>query len=150
MPPETNAIKRASQHPDASEGVLTHGEQQILGMYDSTGAGLSLAKNEWDVEEEFDTYVKIAREEGEGTTKLAAIRQMNRRLREIAELNGLIVKGSQHVRGRQGDASVEVTQQTSRLCSRVRGCPDLNPGGPFAGRLITAKLGGPDEGEPGD
>lgn len=120
MPPDTQALTRLLEQ---GEIELTKGEQHILGMYSTDGLGFALQETEWDVQEEINKLIGIIRSKTAAYPDvLAAIRLLNTRVREIAELNGLIVKGSYHATRPNADGSrEEVVASTSRLVNTLRG-----------------------------
>jgi hypothetical protein len=133
MPPETGHIQRKQP------GVLvktTDCEERILGMFSADGVGFALAESDWDAQEEVERLVSIVRAgDSSYAEKIAAIRTLNQRIREVAELNGLIVKGSYHAKADDGHGrTAEVIQTASRLLTTVRDRRPDDTTGPFAGR----------------
>jgi len=134
MPPDTKAISV----PGNGELVkISTGAQRILGYYAVEGVGFALAKSEWDVEEEIETLILIARD-GSNPEKLAAMRQLDLRVKEVAELNGLITRGSVHVKGTDSSGNeVQAVQTASRLLTTIQeDRPTADGAGPFAGRTV--------------
>ena len=112
MPPDTKSLQVA--------GTLDAGEEHILGLFSASGVGMALIAKEWDLEEEFRHLVDIARNADTDSARLTAMRQLNQRVERIAELNGLVVKGSMHTKGTAADGSqVETVQTASRLITTI-------------------------------
>jgi hypothetical protein len=104
-------------------------------MFSSHGVGFSLAKSQWDVEEEFDMLIATVRDTTEHIRdRLKALGMLNSRAKEIAELNGLIVKGSYQMRGTTDGVEQVATQTTSRLLNAVKEGNPFDGQGPFANR----------------
>ena len=132
MPPN---VPQLAGHSDIT---LSKGEEHILAMFSTDGAGFALQKSEWDIEEEFLALVDIARTADREGDRLAAMRQINSRLREVAELNGLVVKGSMHVRGTTPDGRrIDAVQSSSRLLTTIKKGRPHGQGGtsPFSDRI---------------
>jgi len=136
--------KDASFMPEMGAVVhLTKGDEHVLGMFSTEGVGLALQESEWDVEEEMQEYISIARNPCEKPeTRLAAIRQLNQRVERIAEINGLINKGTVKVTQQVGDRTVEAVKTEQKLIRTIqKGNPNAKSKSegnknPFAGRTI--------------
>lgn len=125
---------------------IENGEDVLRSMFSIDGAAAAIQRSGFDVEEEMSMYIDIARNSVEDNTRLAALQRLNRRIREIAEVNGMISTGSVRMVSHEEDGTlIEQTRSESRLLSQVRG---LNPPGPsrISSRVLPPALGG---GEPG-
>lgn len=127
MPP--NLAKR-------DNGAIVNGDDLLMKMFSSHGVGFSLAKSQWDVEEEFDLLIRTIRDTTEHIRdRMKALGMLNARAKEIAELNGLIVKGSYQMRGTTPEGIEAVsTQTTSRLLTTIRKGNPFDGQSPFANR----------------
>ena len=116
--------------------AIVNGDDLLIKMFSSHGAGFSLAKSQWDVEEEFDLLIKTIRDDSEHIRdRLKALGMLNARAKEIAELNGLIVKGSYQMKGTSPEGIEQTaTETTSRLLTTVRKGNPFDGQGPFANR----------------
>jgi len=131
LPPETKDIQ--------ASGTLDAGEEHIIALFSASGAGMALIAKEWDVEEEIRHLVELSRTADTDSARLTAMRQLNQRIERIAELNGLVVKGSMHTRGKAADGSlVETVQTASRLISTIKqGLPNgRDSSSPYANRTV--------------
>lgn len=132
LPPEVKDIQ-------VSSGTLDDGEEHILRLFSASGAGMALISSEWDIEEEIRHLVDLARTADTDSARLTAMRQLNQRVERIAELNGLVVKGSMHRKSQAADGSlVETVQTASRLISTIKqGLPNgRDSSSPYAGRTV--------------
>jgi hypothetical protein len=124
--------------PDLSnrqDGAIKKGEEHLLKMFSSDGAALALAATEWDVEEEFRSLIDMARNGDSPRDKLGAIKVLNQRAREIAELNGLVVRGKFTARGQTPDGQdLEISQSSSRLITSLRDGIPSDGNSPFFNR----------------
>jgi len=124
--------------PDLSNkqnGAIKKGEEHLLKLFSSDGAALALAATEWDVEEEFRSLIDMARNGDSPRDKLGAIKVLNQRAREIAELNGLVVRGKFTAKGEGPDGqNVEVSQSSSRLITSLRDGIPSDGNSPFFNR----------------
>lgn len=116
--------------------AIVNGDDLLIRMFSSHGVGFALAKSQWDVEEEFDLLIKTVRDTTEHIRdRLKALTMLNQRAKEIAELNGLIVKGSYHMRGKDDSGNeIDATETTTRLLTTVRKGNTFDGQGPFANR----------------
>lgn len=133
-------IRRVILPPDIqkrrSGGAIVNGDDLLLKMFSSHGVGFALAKSQWDVEEEFDLLIGTVRDSSEHIRdRLKALAMLNQRAKEIAELNGLIVKGSYQIRGTSAEGhEIAATQTTSRLLTTIKEGNPFDGTGPFANR----------------
>jgi hypothetical protein len=98
------------------------GEDVIRSMFSIDGAAAAIRRSGFDVEEEVSMYIDIARNSVEDNTRLAALQRLNRRIREIAEVNGMVSTGSVRMVSHEEDGTrIEQTRSESRLLSQVRG-----------------------------
>lgn len=103
-------------------GKIENGEDVIRSMFSIDGAAAAIQRSGFDVEEEMSMYIDIARNSVEDNTRLAALQRLNRRIREIAEVNGMISTGSVRMVSHEEDGTlIEQTRSESRLLSQVRG-----------------------------
>ena len=101
---------------------IENGEEVIRSMFSIDGAAAAIQRSGFDVEEEVSMYIDIARNSLEDNTRLAALQRLNRRVREIAEVNGMISTGSVRMVSHEEDGTlIEQTRCESRLLSQVRG-----------------------------
>ena len=129
MPPEISSLAFKTN------GEITKGDEHILRMFSSDGMGFALQESDWDVEEEINSLIKMARESDKTGDRLKAIQVLNARIREIAELNGLVVKGKFTMQSRDAQGNrVEAVQSTSRLLTTLRQGRPSNGESPFSGR----------------
>lgn len=136
-------MNRKSQKPE-----LEDGEAVIRSMFSIDGAAAAIQRSGFDVEEEMSMYIDIARNSVEDGTRLAALQRLNRRVREIAEVNGMISTGSvRMVSHEENGTRIEQVRSESRLLSKVRGL-SLPGASPISRRVLPPALGGGDP-EPG-
>lgn len=103
---------------------IESGEDVIRSMFSIDGAAAAIQRSGFDVEEEMSMYIDIARNSLEDNTRLAALQRMNRRVREIAEVNGMISTGSVRMVSHEEDGTrIEQVRSESRILSQVRGLP---------------------------
>lgn len=96
-------------------------EIEVFGaFFDIVGTGSALIASGWDVEEEIQGLVKIARTAAKESDKMAAMRQIRSIVREVAEMNGLVTKSRIDVQQQLDDGEVHFTEMTSRLIDLVR------------------------------
>lgn len=101
---------------------IENGEDVIRSMFSIDGVAAAIQRSGFDVEEEVSMYIDIARNSLEDNTRLAALQRLNRRVREIAEVNGMISTGSVRMVSHEEDGTlIEQTRSESRLLSQVRG-----------------------------
>lgn len=104
--------------------TIENGEDVIRSMFSIDGVAAAIQRSGFDVEEEVSMYIDIARNSLEDNTRLAALQRLNRRVREVAEVNGMISTGSVRMVSHEEDGTlVERTRSESRLLSQVRGLP---------------------------
>lgn len=102
--------------------VIENGEDVIRSMFSIDGVAAAIQRSGFDVEEEVSMYIDIARNSLEDNTRLAALQRLNRRVREVAEVNGMISTGSVRMVSHEEDGTlIEQTRSESRLLSQVRG-----------------------------
>lgn len=136
-------MNRKSQKPE-----LEDGEAVIRSMFSIDGAAAAIQRSGFDVEEEMSMYIDIARNSVEDGTRLAALQRLNRRVREIAEVNGMISTGSvRMVSHEENGTRIEQVRSESRLLSKVRGL-SLPGASPISRRVLPPASGGGDA-EPG-
>jgi hypothetical protein len=104
--------------------IIENGEDVIRAMFSIDGVAAAIQRSGFDVEEEVSMYIDIARNSLEDNTRLAALQRLNRRVREVAEVNGMISTGSVRMISHEEDGTlIEQTRSESRLLSQVRGLP---------------------------
>lgn len=130
------------------EPEIENGEDVIRAMFSVDGVANAIQASGFDIEEEVKTYIDIARNSLDDNTRLSALQRLNRRVREVADVNGLIVTGSAKMVGHDEQGNlIEQTRSESRLLSQVRGLKSLGTGA-LAGRVLPPTgLAGP-AGEP--
>lgn len=102
--------------------IIENGEDVIRAMFSIDGAAAAIQRSGFDVEEEVSMYIDIARNSLEDNTRLSALQRLNRRVREIAEVNGMISTGSVRMVSHEEDGTlVEQVRSESRILSQVRG-----------------------------
>ena len=102
--------------------AIEDGEDVIRSMFSIDGAAAAIQRSGFDVEEEMSMYIDIARNSVEDNTRLAALQRLNRRIREIAEVNGMISTGSVRMVSHEEDGTrIEQVRSESRILSQVRG-----------------------------
>lgn len=107
--------------------TISDGEETIRAMFSIDGAAAAIQRSGFDIEEEITTYIDIARNSLEDNTRLAALHRLNKRIREVAEVNGMISTGSVRMVSHEQDGTrIEQVRSESRILSQVRG---LNPPG---------------------
>jgi hypothetical protein len=127
---------------------IENGEDTIRSMFSIDGVAAAIQRSGFDVEEEVSMYIDIARNSLEDNTRLAALQRLNRRVREVAEVNGMISTGSVRMvtHDQQGNL-VEQTRSESRLLERVRRLQSLGTG-PLASRVLPPSVAGGEAGPP--
>ena len=100
---------------------IEDGEEVIRSMFSIDGAAAAIKRSGFDLEEEITMYIDIARNSVEDNTRLAALQRLNRRVREVAEVNGMISTGSVRMVSHEQDGTrIEQVRSESRLLSQVR------------------------------
>ncbi len=127
---------------------IENGEDVIRAMFSVDGVANAIQASGFDIEEEVRMYIDIARNSLDDNTRLSALQRLNRRVREVADVNGLIVTGSAKMVGHDEQGNIiEQTRSESRLLSQVRGLKSLGTG-VLANRVLPPTgLAGP-AGEP--
>lgn len=121
---------------DKGKPVIENGEDTIRAMFSIDGVAAAIQRSGFDVEEEVTMYIDIARNSLEDNTRLAALQRLNRRIREVAEVNGMISTGSVRMVSHEEDGTlVERTRSESRLLSQVRSL-SLPGRSPIANRVL--------------
>ena len=121
---------------DKSKPMIENGEDTIRAMFSIDGVAAAIQRSGFDVEEEVTMYIDIARNSLEDNTRLAALQRLNRRIREVAEVNGMISTGSVRMVSHEEDGTlVERTRSESRLLSQVRSL-SLPGRSPIANRVL--------------
>jgi hypothetical protein len=107
--------------PSTNGKIVSSSEETIMGMFGSCGAALAIRKNDWDVEQEFDFLIDTVRNASETRDKLAALRMLNGRVREIAEVNGLIIRQNARMvsHGPSGER-LEASRSAARLLTSLK------------------------------
>lgn len=102
--------------------TISDGEETIRAMFSIDGAAAAIQRSGFDIEEEITTYIDIARNSLEDNTRLAALQRLNKRIREVAEVNGMISTGSVRMVSHEQDGTrIEQVRSESRILSQVRG-----------------------------
>lgn len=102
--------------------TIENGEDVIRSMFSIDGAAAAIKRSGFDVEEEVTMYIDIARNSIEDNTRLAALQRLNRRIREIAEVNGMVSTGSVRMVTHEEDGTlIEQVRSESRILTQVRG-----------------------------
>ena len=124
--------------------LLENGEAVIRAMFSIDGAAAAIQRSGFDLEEEVTMYIDIARNSLEDNTRLAALQRLNRRIREVAEVNGMIATGSVRMISHEENGNlIEQTRSESRLLSHVRGF-NLPGVSPISDRVLPpSTAGGP-------
>lgn len=131
MPPDIKTLA-----PRSGGGNISRGDEALLKMFSSDGAGFAIQSKEWQIEEEFEMLIDTVRDTKHHIRdRLGALKMLNERSKVIAELNGLIVKGKYTAVGRddQGN-SVQVVESSARLLSNLKKGLPGHDDSPFADR----------------
>jgi len=98
-------------------------DDTVMAFFCPTRVGAAIKATEWDVAEEMERLVDIARN-GSGKTSIDAMKRIREIVREVAELNGMITttNATQTVTETNSDGKT-VTQSASRLVSSLRRAP---------------------------
>lgn len=124
--------------------TISDGEDTIRAMFSIDGAAAAIQRSGFDIEEEITTYIDIARNSLEDNTRLAALQRLNRRIREVAEVNGMISTGSVRMVTHEQDGTlVEQVRSESRILSQVRGL-NLPGQSRISARVLPPAPGGGD------
>jgi hypothetical protein len=95
----------------------------VMSFFCPTRVGTAIKATQWDVAEEMERLVDLARN-GSGKTSLDAMKRIREVVREVAELNGMITttNATQTVTETSGNGQT-ITQSASRLVSSLRRTP---------------------------
>ena len=106
----------------ANTGEQVH-DDQIMAFFCPTRVGAAVRATGWDVGEEMERLVELARN-GSGKTSIDAMKRIREIAREVAELNGMITTATatQTVTEVNGDGKT-ITQSASKLVSSLRRAP---------------------------
>lgn len=98
-------------------------EDVVMSFFCPSKVGTAIKATQWDVAEEMERLVDLARN-GSGKTSLDAMRRIREVVREVAELNGMITttNATQTVTETGSDGQT-ITQSASRLVSSLRRAP---------------------------
>jgi hypothetical protein len=98
-------------------------DETVMAFFCPTRVGAAIKATQWDVAEEMERLVDLARN-GSGKTSLDAMKRIREVVREVAELNGMITttNATQTVTESSGDGKT-ITQSASRLVSSLRRTP---------------------------
>lgn len=101
---------------------MENGEDAIRAMFSIDGVAAALQRSGFDVEEEIGMYIDMARNSVEDSVRLAALNRLSRRVKEVAEVNGMISTGSVRMVSHEEDGTrIEQVRSESRILSQVRG-----------------------------
>lgn len=126
-----------SPHPDRSP---------VLAFFDLSGADLALAKSGFTQEEFVSRLINLARDP-DPTVSAAALKHINRYLREVAELDGAIA--SMKLLKESRNAANESTREVATLTTLRRGAlPPRASGAPSSQFLPPAPIVGEDRAAP--
>jgi hypothetical protein len=137
-----------SRKDPPQEPEIENGEDVIRAMFSVDGVANAIKASNFDIEEEVRMYIDIARNSLDDNTRLSALQRLNRRVREVADVNGLIVTGSAKMVSHDEQGNIlEQTRSESRLLSQVRGLKSLGTGS-LASRVLpptglAGSAGGP-------
>lgn len=96
-------------------------DDRIVAFFDSDSVREALAARSWDVREEVETLVGIARGSRRDADRMQAIRQLREVVRESAELSGIIVRSTDTVtRSPDGTLTASSSRNVSRLADATR------------------------------
>jgi|TARA_R110000868_G_scaffold38557_3_gene134697 hypothetical protein len=106
----------------ANKQEIPH-DDTVMSFFCPTRLGAAIKATEWDVAEEMERLVDIARNSS-GKTSVDAMKRIREVVREVAELNGMITTATatQTVTETQSDGKT-ITQSASRLVSSLRRAP---------------------------
>jgi hypothetical protein len=98
-------------------------DDAVMAFFCPTRVGAAIKATQWDVAEEMERLVDLARN-GSGKTSLDAMKRIREVVREVAELNGMITttNATQTVTETSGNGQT-ITQSASRLVSSLRRTP---------------------------
>lgn len=98
-------------------------DDQIMSFFCPTRVGAAVRATGWDVGEEMERLVDLARN-GSGKTSIDAMKRIREIAREVAELNGMITTATatQTVTEVNSDGKT-ITQSASKLISSLRRAP---------------------------
>jgi hypothetical protein len=126
---------------EKNKPTIENGEDTIRSMFSIDGVAAAIQRSGFDVEEEVSMYIDIARNSLEDNTRLAALQRLNRRVREVAEVNGMISTGSVRMVSHEEDGTrIEQTRSESRLLSQVRNL-SLPGRSPISNRVLPPASG---------
>jgi hypothetical protein len=140
--------------------TLTKGEEQMLGMFSTDAIGLALEASDFEVSEEIESLLDIARNGEEDGTRLRAWKQLNERVKQAMDLNGLTVTGRMTVKEKDDEGhDIEVTRVQTRLITALsQGVPDVSDASSHLARRTKEPIAvsarsratDPDDGDAGD
>lgn len=120
---------------------IEDGEDVIRSMFSMDGVASAIQASGFDVEEEVRMYIDIARNSLDDNTRLSALQRLNRRVREVADVNGLIATGSTRMVGHDPQGNlIEQTRSESRIVGQVRNLRALGTGA-LASRVLPPSSG---------
>ena len=98
-------------------------DETIMSFFCPSRVGSAIRATEWDVSEEMERLVDIART-GSGKTSIDAMKRIREIVREVAEVNGMITTATatQTITEQQSDGKT-ITQSASKLVSSLRRAP---------------------------
>ncbi len=98
-------------------------EDVVMSFFCPTRVGTAIKATQWDVAEEMERLVDLARN-GSGKTSLDAMKRIREVVREVAELNGMITTtNATHTVTETASDGQTVTKSASRLVSSLRRAP---------------------------
>jgi hypothetical protein len=104
-----------------SQAVDTSHDDQIMSFFSPTRVGSAIRATGWDVSEEMERLVDLARNSS-GKTSIDAMKRIREIVPEVAELNGMITTATATVVEADGNGKT-ITQSATKLVSSIQRSP---------------------------
>jgi hypothetical protein len=97
-------------------------DDQIMSFFNPSKVGTAIRATGWDVSEEMERLVDLARNSS-GKTSIDAMKRIREIVREVAELNGMITTATATVVEADGNGKT-ITQSATKLVSSIQRSPN--------------------------
>ena len=108
--------------PRSLAAIDSSHDDQIMSFFNPSKVGTAIRATGWDVSEEMERLVDLARNSS-GKTSIDAMKRIREIVREVAELNGMITTATATVVEADGNGKT-ITQSATKLVSSIQRSPN--------------------------
>jgi hypothetical protein len=108
--------------PRSLASIDSSHDDQIMSFFNPSKVGTAIRATGWDVSEEMERLVDLARNSS-GKTSIDAMKRIREIVREVAELNGMITTATATVVEADGNGKT-ITQSATKLVSSIQRSPN--------------------------